>query len=127
MKIAIAGHPETTLIPHFGHAELFTIFDVSEAQPRLLETRWNRPHCGDSGGDRPQLEHTVALLADCTAVLAGKIGPCARDALIEHEIIPMEHAGLSLDEAQGLLPKLKIRLRAYAQRNQAAPQSEAEG
>jgi predicted Fe-Mo cluster-binding NifX family protein len=119
MKIAIAGHPETTLIPHFGHAEFFTIFDVSEVQPRLLETRWNQPHCGDGGGDRPQLEDTVTLLADCAAVLASKIGPCARDSLIEQAIVPIEHAGISLDDAEALLVKLKVRLRASAQRRPA--------
>ncbi|NTU79516.1 MAG: dinitrogenase iron-molybdenum cofactor biosynthesis protein [Chloroflexales bacterium] len=119
MKVAVAGHPESTPIPHFGHAELFTIFDLSEDPPRLLEVRSNRPHCGDTGGDRPQLDQTVALLGDCVAVLAAKIGPCARDALIGHAIVPLEHEGQSAAEIPALLQTLKTRLRAYAQRRPA--------
>ncbi|NTW04418.1 MAG: hypothetical protein HGA19_24670 [Oscillochloris sp.] len=116
MKIAVARHSDFTCIPHFGHAEQFAIFDISEDQPHLQEIRSNRPHCGDTGGDRPQLEQTVVLLADCAAVLAAKIGPCARDALIGHDIVPLEYEGQSLDEVLALLPTLKTRLRAYVQR-----------
>lgn len=119
MKVAVAGHAEGTRIPHFGHAELFTIFDCSEDQPRLLEVRSNRPHCDEEGGDRLDLDQTVMLIGDCVAVLASKIGPCARDALMGQEIVPLEYEIQDLDGVPALLERLKVRLHAYARRRAA--------
>ena len=93
MKIAVAGQAAPGRIAHFGHAVSFEIFDIDVEPPRLLQTRQVTPHCVGNRGDGWRLTQSVELLSDCVAVLARRIGPCARDALRQHDIIPVEHSG----------------------------------
>ena len=110
MKIAIAGQAATTLNAHFGYAEFFQIFDIREDPPRFLETRRNAPHCVGGGRKESRLEQSVELLADCVAVMASNIGPCALDALLSNNIIAVEHPGNGLDGAGSLVAAIRTHL-----------------
>jgi nitrogen fixation protein NifB len=96
MRAAVARHPRTPVNAHLGHAAYFSIHDISSEPAPLLETRVNVPHCGDDGGDHLLLDEVVNALSDCVAVVAAKIGPCARDALLARGIIAIEHDGPGL-------------------------------
>ena len=110
MKIAVAGHPETALNAHFGYAEYFTVFDLDTDPPRFLQTRDTTAHCGASGGDGSQLARSVEVVSDCVAVVASSIGPCARDALSDRDIIAVEHDGPGLHGAGTVLRAIRNHL-----------------
>lgn len=96
MKVAVARHPRTPVNAHLGYAAFFTVHDISGEPPTQVEIRENVPHCGDDGGDQLLLDEAVNALSDCVAVVAAKIGPCARDALLAKGIIAIEHDGPGL-------------------------------
>ena len=96
MKVAVSRRPKVGINAHFGYAEFFEIYDVSGDKALRVETRFNDPHCSDAGGDHDLLDRAADLVADCVAVVAGRIGPCARDALLARGIAAVEHDGPGL-------------------------------
>ena len=110
MKIAVAGSDTTTLNAHFGFADYFNVFELGTDGPTFVEARWTTPHCSDVGGDHRKLDTSVGLLTDCRAVIAAAIGPCARQELEAHHILPVEYDGPGLEGAQSLLATLRTYL-----------------
>jgi len=107
VKVAVSRHPASPVNAHLGYAEYFTIYDISGESPRRIEKRANDPHCSDDGGDHDRLDRAADLLADCVAVVAAKIGPCARDALFVRGIAAVEHPGPELAGAEHELAIVK--------------------
>ncbi len=113
MKIAVARYRDHLDNAHFGYADHFEIFEVAQEVARsaqgsapvavLVESRTNTPHCGDDGGDQDLLGSAAGVVGDCAAVVARKIGPCARDALLGRNIIAVEHEGPGLAGAEDYL------------------------
>ena len=111
MRIAVAGHSGLTWNAHFGRAEFFDIFEVNADTQRFLERKFTIPACGAEGGrnDRGEnqgLAHSIDLLAGCSAVVAGQIGPCAREILAVRGIAAIEHAGPRLAGTDAILQGL---------------------
>ncbi len=78
LRIAVAGGPEGTVEQHFGQAESFSIFDVAETSPRLVEQRSISSNARD-GEDRRE---TIArMLGDCDALLVSRIGPVPQEKM----------------------------------------------
>ncbi len=113
MRIAVAGSAATgTSNAHFGFAEHFDVFDLdlTDQQPHFVETRRSTPHCRDTGGDRSLLDRSADLLADCQAVVAAAVGPCARRALTRRGVLAVEHDGPGLTGADALLSAVRTHL-----------------
>lgn len=82
MRIAFASIDGTYIDQHFGSARYFQIFDVTESESTLVESRKAKAFCnGHCEGGFDQL---LELLGDCDAVFALKIGQGAAAYMIGH-------------------------------------------
>jgi predicted Fe-Mo cluster-binding NifX family protein len=107
MRIAVARTLADVQNAHFGYAEHFLVFELGDGEPVLLEVRDATGHCTGAGGDRRRLRSSVETVADCVAVLALRIGPCARRELDAAGVLAIEYPGPVLDGAQPLLAGLR--------------------
>ncbi|MDR1570918.1 MAG: dinitrogenase iron-molybdenum cofactor biosynthesis protein [Clostridiales Family XIII bacterium] len=100
MKIAVTTTDRLTLHRHFGQAESFHILEFSEdgSEWEFTDLREARKACGGGGHDTAAFDGIIALLSDCDAVVAGKIGPGAYEYLASR--------GLRAFEATGALEKV---------------------
>jgi predicted Fe-Mo cluster-binding NifX family protein len=87
MKVAVASENKLVVHQHFGRATQFLIYEVEEAECRLVEIRKNQPPCGtaredgEGGHSEDIMQKTVDLLSDCRAVVVARIGPAAVEKL----------------------------------------------
>jgi nitrogen fixation protein NifB len=107
MRIAVATDGKSATNAHFGYAEDFQVYDVDGPEPQLVEVRSAAGHCTGAGGNRRLLRDSVAAVADCTAVVAARIGPCARRALDAAGVLALEHEGPGLEGMTGLVEALR--------------------
>ncbi|MCL9759158.1 nitrogenase cofactor biosynthesis protein NifB [Frankia sp. AiPa1] len=91
--VAVATKGNGVVNMHFGHAGEFWIYEAAPGWARLVQTRDVQRYCtGPSECDETEttLDRTVAMLADCAAVLCSKIGPGPKVALEAAGIEPVE-------------------------------------
>ena len=98
MRIAVAYH-NGEIYEHFGHAELFAIYDyenadVNRCTKQLVET-------GERQGHRAMAELMREQRID--AVIAGNMGGEAKAALLALGIVPITGFAGSADDAADLL------------------------
>ena len=92
VRVAIGTSTGARVSEHFGHATRFEIWEVGPAGSRFLESRNNRPACGSGCGDRADavMDASVALIADCKAVVVSRLGECAINRLTKLGILAFE-------------------------------------
>ncbi len=91
VRVAIGTHSGVRVSEHFGQATRFEIWEVRPNGSRLVETRANRPACGTGHTRADQLmDASVALVADCRAVVVAQIGECALNRLDKLGILAFE-------------------------------------
>ncbi|MDR1320239.1 MAG: radical SAM protein [Gracilibacteraceae bacterium] len=93
MKIALATGDGKMVAQHFGHTPLFVIAEVDENGWQIMETRVNTPACDRGEHSHAQFAAGAALISDCAAVIAAKIGPFAQNGLSAMGITPLEKTG----------------------------------
>jgi len=106
-RIAAASTDGKTINEHFGRAESFLIYDVDSSGFSFVEKRdVKKPLCGScaEGHNDDSLSASVEALADCTAVVAQRIGPTGRRALALNNISVFEQP----DEIENALTKLAL-------------------
>jgi predicted Fe-Mo cluster-binding NifX family protein len=87
MKVAVASENKLVVHQHFGRATQFLVYEIEDAECRLVEIRKNQPPCGTAqqdgelGHSEDSMQKTVDLLADCQAVVVARIGPAAVEKL----------------------------------------------
>lgn len=92
IKVALSSEDGKTVHQHFGRTTQFVICEIGDDGPRFLELRRNLPPCGtaddddDNGHDETRMDRTVALVADCRAVICAQIGRGAVVRLAERGI-----------------------------------------
>ena len=93
-RIAAASGDGITVNEHFGHAQFFRIYDISEDGYSFMETRDAVAACQHSlGHDTTRFDKIIELLSDCDALLVQKIGDGAAAYLIEKNIRVFEVNG----------------------------------
>ena len=91
-RVAIAIDVNGVFLAHFGRASRFAVYEFSSGHASLLDTRAAERFCQQL--DKQQRLETVAdLLADCSAVVAAAIGPCARQELNGANVQALEFDG----------------------------------
>ncbi|MBM4429263.1 MAG: nitrogenase cofactor biosynthesis protein NifB, partial [Chloroflexi bacterium] len=93
LLVAVATKGSGVVNEHFGHAREFLIYEVTGKTIRLLEARNVERYCGGletCGDEAERLIRLVAMLGDCRAVLASRIGPDPNKALTKAGIEPVE-------------------------------------
>jgi len=87
VKIAFASSDRRAVNQHFGAAEAFAIYEVGEAEARLIEVAEFIETAMD--GHEGKLAAKVELLGDCAAVYCNAVGASAIQQLLAKSIQPM--------------------------------------
>jgi predicted Fe-Mo cluster-binding NifX family protein len=98
IHVAVASSDGVTVNLHFGRADRFRIYRVTDEAAEFLEERVNAPACSGQQHDDSLLERSAELISDCKAVIAAQIGPGAIDILLYRRIRAFPLTG-SIDEA----------------------------
>ncbi len=107
VRVAVASNDGKFVNQHFGHAQIFLIFDLLDnGKFEFIETRENIPTCNGGEHLKSSMDRTIDLLKDTDVVLVSQIGPGASQHLISNGIQPFMMPTY-IDEA---LEKLAIRL-----------------
>ena len=94
-KVAAASSDGIVVNQHFGRADTFYIYEVTEAGAySLLETRSVLPVCQSGNHDDDTLYANIGKLKDCKYVLASRIGMGAANSMERSGILPIELPGM---------------------------------
>ncbi len=102
--MAVTTEGQGVINQHFGHANEFLVYEVSEAGPRFIGPRRADQYCTGSNECDVDMEdkmaRSIAALKGCEVVLSSRIGLPPWEALEEAGIIPdTEHAIEPIEEA----------------------------
>lgn len=102
-KVAVASSDGIVINQHFGRADTFLIYEVTETgKYRLLEKRSVTPVCNGGNHNDNELKNNICKLEDCKYILVARIGAGAANAVEQSGIIPMELPGM-IEESIGKL------------------------
>lgn len=94
-KLAIATSDGLTVNEHFGHAQLFRVYELDQNGHRFIEVRDAVAVCQQQlGHDTTRFDKIAELLSDCSAVLVQKIGEGAAAYLIGKGVRVFEVSGM---------------------------------
>ncbi len=97
VKIAFATSDRREVNQHFGAAEAFAVYELSESETRLIEVAEFIETAMD--GHEGKLAAKVELLGDCAAVYCNAVGASAIQQLLAKGIQPMRvDEGTLIDE-----------------------------
>lgn len=89
LRVAVSSETGRLVDSHFGKADTFMIYEVSDTDIRQIETREvNQPW---EPGDSPRSAIRVEIIADCDAVVTSRIGPHAQDSLKARGVLGVEY------------------------------------
>lgn len=99
VKIAFASSDRKQVDQHFGAAEAFAIYELSEDDARLVEALQFHDNDIAMDGHEGKLAAKIALLEGCAAVYCNAVGASAIKQLLAAGIQPMKVAeGMLIDE-----------------------------
>jgi predicted Fe-Mo cluster-binding NifX family protein len=102
IQVAVASSDGASVNLHFGKANRFRIYRITDELCEFLEERVTVPACSGQQHDDNLLEQSAELIHDCKAVIAAQIGPGAIDILLYRRIRAFSLTG-SIDEAMSTL------------------------
>jgi nitrogen fixation protein NifX len=98
VKIAFASSDRRQVDQHFGAAESFAIYELSDADARLVEVAEFSDSDTAMDGHEGKLASKIDLLADCAAVYCNAVGASAIKQLLARGIQPLKvDEGASID------------------------------
>jgi nitrogen fixation protein NifX len=104
VKVAFASNDRRLVNQHFGAAEAFAIFEMSETDSRLVEVAEFIATAMD--GHEGKLAAKVELLEGCAAVYCNAVGASAIQQLLAKGIQPMRvDEGFPIEALLGCLQK----------------------
>jgi nitrogen fixation protein NifX len=99
VRIAFASADRRTVDQHFGAAEAFVIYELSENDARIVEAVEFHDSDTAMDGHEGKLAAKIALLGDCAAVYCNAVGGSAIKQLLAAGIQPMKvPEGTQVDE-----------------------------
>jgi predicted Fe-Mo cluster-binding NifX family protein len=105
MRIAVASTDGQEINQHFGHAERFIIYEVSESSVTPAEEKSVEKYCSYDI-DHPLRKHILEAIADalkgCRAVVCAQIGQAPQ--------LEMERLGIEVFAAQGPIRQTLLEL-----------------
>lgn len=79
--VGVASKGDNQINLHFGHADIFRIYEVSEAGVNFVETRLVGHYCQGGYGDEDKREAILRALSDCAACFVARVGDGPRAKL----------------------------------------------
>lgn len=99
VKIAFASADRKTVDQHFGAAEAFVVYELSEDDARLVKAVQFHDSDTAMDGHEGKLAAKIALLDGCAAVYCNAVGGSAIKQLLAAGIQPMKvEEGTAVDE-----------------------------
>lgn len=99
VKIAFASADRKTVDQHFGAAEAFVIYELSENDARMVEAVEFHDSDTSMDGHEGKLASKIALLNGCAAVYCNAVGASAIKQLLAAGVQPMKvPEGAAVDE-----------------------------
>jgi nitrogen fixation protein NifX len=90
VKIAFASSDRRQVDQHFGAAESFAIYELSDDDARLVEVAEFTDSDTAMDGHEGKLAAKIDLLADCAAVYCNAVGASAIKQLLARDIQPLK-------------------------------------
>ena len=90
VRIAFASSDRKRVDQHFGAAEAFAIYELSDDEARLGEVAEFTDHDTAMDGNENKLAGKIALLSGCAAVYCNAVGASAIKQLLAAGIQPMK-------------------------------------
>jgi predicted Fe-Mo cluster-binding NifX family protein len=110
-RVAAASIDGILITEHFGRTRWFYVVDIQrDGQVLPVERRDVAPLCHGGGHSEAGMDEIVAVIRDCVAVLAAKIGPPARKQLEREGIAAFEEPAIA-EEAYKKLAAYYVRAR----------------
>lgn len=98
VRIAFATSDRKQVDQHFGAAEAFAIYELSDGEAKLVELAQFTDSDVAMDGHEGKLAHKIALLEGCAAVYCNAVGASAVKQLLAAGIQPMKvEEGSSMD------------------------------
>ncbi|PPQ39401.1 lactoylglutathione lyase [Rhodoblastus acidophilus] len=98
LRVAVATKEGARVDLHFGHAEVFSVYDVDAQGARLVAARAIAEHALNEDEDPRQTIYR--MIADCQVLLVAKVGAAPQEALAQIGVEATNfYAGKSVDEA----------------------------
>jgi len=79
--VAVATKNGSQIDEHFGHADRFSIYEVSAEGVKFLEKREVEHYCQGGYGDEDKREVILRTLAGCAACFVARIGDGPKERL----------------------------------------------
>lgn len=99
LRIAFASSDRKGVDQHFGAAEAFAIYELSEEEAKLIEVAEFTDSDTAMDGHEGKLASKISLLAGCAAVYCNAVGASAIKQLLAAGIQPMKvEEGALIDE-----------------------------
>ena len=96
MRFAVASNDGKEINQHFGHAERFLIYEVTESETKLVDEKHVERYCSYDP-DHPLRAHLLTAIAealkDCRAIVSSQIGQAPQ--------MEMERLGIDTFIAEG--------------------------
>lgn len=89
LRVAVASKNGSQIDVHFGHAEIFSIYDIDAAGPRLVDQRLVEHYCQGGYGDDDKRDAILRAIADCRACFVARAGDGPRARLAAAGIAPV--------------------------------------
>ncbi|MDE5779489.1 MAG: dinitrogenase iron-molybdenum cofactor biosynthesis protein [Lachnospiraceae bacterium] len=103
-KVAVASSDGIAINQHFGRADTFYIYEVTEeGKHKLLEIRTVTPVCSGGNHNDHALRSNINKLKDCRYIVVSRIGMGAENAMEQSGIVPMELPGMIEDSIDKLI------------------------
>jgi nitrogen fixation protein NifX len=99
LKVAFASSDRKSVDQHFGAAESFAIYELSEDDAKLVEVAEFTDRDVAMDGHEGKLASKISLLSECAAVYCNAVGASAIKQLLAAGIQPMKvEEGMVIDE-----------------------------
>jgi nitrogen fixation protein NifB len=90
LRAAVSSETGRLVDSHFGRAVVFRIYEVSDTEIRLLETREIDAWEPGAGGESTRLTSRVEAIADCDLLVTSRVGQHAAEPLKARGIFAFE-------------------------------------
>jgi len=98
LLVAVATKGDNQINLHFGHADDFAVYEVSDGAVRFVDTRKVEHYCQGGYGDEDKREVILRALADCKALFVARVGDGPKAKLSSAGIEPVDAYAFGLIE-----------------------------
>ncbi|MDU4698154.1 MAG: NifB/NifX family molybdenum-iron cluster-binding protein [Paenibacillus sp.] len=105
MRVAFATDDGQHVNAHFGHAPMFTVYEIRQGSAVSSEKRCVPAHI--AGDELGKIDLRITLIEDCTLVFLTQIGASAAAKVTRRKMMPVKvQSGVRIEDQVGKLLEL---------------------